>query len=79
VRTARNQYGYARILVRVGKKLIRKASVRNRARRLIKEVFRLCRAALPARDYYITVAATLDQAHLRDARKELEQFFRLER
>ncbi|MFH0889381.1 MAG: ribonuclease P protein component [Planctomycetota bacterium] len=47
VRYLPNDLGYSRLGVAVGKKLFRKASMRNRIKRLVRESFRLNKNLLP--------------------------------
>ena len=60
--------GQARLGVTVSKRVDKHAVGRNRIRRQIKEVFRACRAQLPAGDYVVLAkpeAAKADNAQLR--------------
>lgn len=63
----------------VGKRILRRAVDRNRARRIIREVFRLCQDILAAQDYVVRVTGPLPQDSA-ELRRDLEaQFLRLSR
>ena len=49
-----NQLGYARLGMSVSYRTVGNAVCRNRIRRLIREVFRLSHATLPALDFVVT-------------------------
>ena len=73
VRRARNELGYARMLVRVAKPVLGSSVARNRIRRCVREVFRQERATLPGVDYFISLVQPYKEASLRAARRELER------
>lgn len=66
VYAAENGRDHARLGLSVGKKKVRRAVDRNRVKRLLREAFRLDKAALPVGIDYVVVprgpALTLDQA-----------------
>lgn len=55
VYAAENGLPYARLGISVGRKKVRKASDRNRIKRLIRESFRLSKAQLPLGVDYVVV------------------------
>ncbi len=70
---------HSRLGVAVSRRVHRRAVVRNRIRRQIRESFRLHRATLPALDFVVLArpaAAELDRADLRAALDQLWQRFR---
>ncbi len=54
VNALQNELGYARLGMSVSYKTVGNAVHRNRIRRLIREVFRLSHATLPALDFVVT-------------------------
>jgi ribonuclease P protein component len=54
VNALQNQLGYARLGMSVSYRTVGNAVCRNRIRRLIREVFRLSHATLPALDFVVT-------------------------
>jgi ribonuclease P protein component len=64
-----NGLDHARLGISVGKKKVRKASARNRVKRLLREAFRLAKADLPAGVDLIVVprSAGLTFAHARES------------
>ena len=61
VYTAKNRLGYARLGLVVSKKVSKKAVVRNRIKRQIRENFRLQQDRLGARDFVIVAKAPLSE------------------
>ena len=79
VRYAANDEGYARLAVRVAKRVSPSAVTRNRMRRCVREVFRQQRAELPALDYFISLVNAYRESSLASARRELEHLLRSKR
>jgi len=73
VRRVRNAVGYPRLVVRVGKRMVKAAVARNRIRRVVRETFRLRRTDLPAQDFLVSVRTNLTDAAMSEARRELER------
>ncbi|TWG90920.1 ribonuclease P protein component [Luteimonas sp. J16] len=70
----RHGAGQARLGLAVSRKVDRRAVVRNRIRRILREHFRLLRAQLPGGDYVFVArspAATAAPADLREACRQL--------
>ena len=61
VYAAKNQLGHARLGLVVSKKVSKKAVVRNRVKRLIRENFRLQQDSLGACDFVIVAKAPLSE------------------
>lgn len=72
VRPTPNAVGYARVLIRVAKRVIRGAVARNRIKRCVREVFRRKRTDLPHYDYLVSVINHYAEPSLVAARRELE-------
>lgn len=65
----------ARLGLAIAKKQVRKASARNRIRRLTREAFRLRRASLPAVDIVVMCRAGADQLSNADLNQALQRCF----
>lgn len=70
-----NTVGQARLGVVVGKKQLRTAVARNRAKRQVREVFRLNQAALPNVDIVVRVNCVVPVQELGQFRIELLRLF----
>ncbi|RPI47425.1 MAG: ribonuclease P protein component [Betaproteobacteria bacterium] len=73
VRRCVNQVGFACLLVRVAKQVLRSAVARNRIRRCVREVFRQERSRLPEFDYFVSLIRPYREASLEPARQELKR------
>jgi ribonuclease P protein component len=73
VRRVSNEVGYARILIRVAKQVLRSAVERNRMKRCVREVFRHHRGELASFDFFVSLIQPYKHPSLLDARQELEQ------
>lgn len=72
VRRVSNELGYARILIRVAKQVLRSAVHRNRMKRCVREVFRHQRGELASFDFFVSLIQPYRHPSLLDARQELE-------
>jgi ribonuclease P protein component len=70
-----NAASTARIGVVVAKKFVRSAVKRNLIRRIVRESFRLSRAALPQRDIVVRVSARLNELDRHALRGEIDELF----
>ena len=75
VRRLDNEVGYARILVRVAKQVLRSSVDRNRMKRCVREVFRHQRGELASVDFFVSLIQPYKHPSLLDARQELEILF----
>lgn len=71
VRAGPNRFRHARLGIIAGKKAAARAVDRNRAKRLIREVFRTVSPGLGSMDIAVQLRTDLRAAHNADARAEL--------
>ena len=75
VRPRSNDLGYARLAIRIAKRVERTAVARNRLKRCVREVFRRKQRELSRFDYLVTVVGRYAEPSLDAARRELEHLF----
>lgn len=75
INALQNELGYARLGMSVSYKTVGNAVSRNRIRRLIREVFRLRHATLPALDFVVTSRPGARAAERGDLLSSLERLF----
>ena len=66
-----NERGFARLGIVAPKRSLRRAIDRNRAKRIVRESFRLARSRLPRCDFVVTV----DGAQTKDVRRAAEELW----
>jgi ribonuclease P protein component len=71
-----NAMPHSRLAVRVAKRVVKSAVVRNRVRRCVKEVFRQQRPAFEPADFLVSLIHPYREQTLRAAREELERLLR---
>ena len=75
VNALQNELGYARLGMSVSYRTVGNAVCRNRIRRLIREVFRLSHATLPALDFVVTSRPGARNAERSTLLTSLERLF----
>jgi ribonuclease P protein component len=70
-----NQAGYARLGVIVGKRTLRRATARNYAKRVVRELFRRHQQELGALDVVVRVHRAFTPGHFDAVQQELKELF----